>query len=193
MKIVFCLPGSSYQSGFFDSWMKLIATFDDHEYSYIRSEGSNVSLVRERCLHPFRNVLPKSKDPFYGEIDYDYIMWIDSDMIFKPEDFWKLIKNDVDIVSGCAKMNPNSYALEVYQDRLPVNGLIEVKWVGMAFMLVKKGVFEKVESPWFQTKVVDGKLVTEDIYFCKKAQEAGYKIWIDPTVNIGHIKPQVLI
>lgn len=38
--------------------------------------------------------------PFDGKLDYDYIMWIDSDIIFKPKDLDKLISNDVDVDSS---------------------------------------------------------------------------------------------
>jgi len=30
--------------------------------------------------------------------------------------------------------------------------------------------------------------VSEDVYFCAKAREAGFKIWVDPRVKVKHLK-----
>jgi len=167
------------------------------DYTYRRGAGSNVSYVRERCLRPLRPGTTRPKVPFFGELPYDYIMWIDSDIAFEPQHFWKLVENDVDIVAGAYKSDQETYSSEVYQ-RPPVNDLIEAVWAGMGFMLIKKGVFEKIEPPWFQTRTIDidtkkDQFVTEDIYFCQRAREAGFKIWINPEVAVGHMKEHLLI
>lgn len=69
-------------------------------------------------------------------------------------------------------------------------------WIGMGFMLVKKGVFEKLEYPWFYDDCVrHSNLIGnrgDDISFCKKAHEAGFKIYLDPEVRVGHQKLVVL-
>ena len=33
---------------------------------------------------------------------------------------------------------------------------------------------------------------SEDVGFCLRARENGYKIWVDPTVCVGHEKTVVL-
>jgi GT2 family glycosyltransferase len=80
-----------------------------------------------------------------------------------------------------------------------INGkedLIEVSYTGMGFMLVKKGVFESMEYPWFrpiEKQIGDAVDFTmEDVAFCLKAAEAGFKVFIDPTVRVGHEKKIVL-
>ena len=51
------------------------------------------------------NVLNGIKQkPFQGKIDYDYIMWIDSDQVFNVEMFKRLLSYDVPVVSGCYLM-----------------------------------------------------------------------------------------
>ena len=67
---------------------------------------SNVYHVRNMCLGGDVTKGARQK-PFQGNIDYDYIMWIDSDMVFKPEDFTALINTlwvpttfDLKYVSG---------------------------------------------------------------------------------------------
>lgn len=74
--------------------------------------------------------------------------------------------------------------------------LVEVAYTGMGFMLVKRGVFEKLEYPWFrpiEKKIGDMVDFTmEDVAFCLRAKEAGFKIFIDPAVKVGHEKNVVL-
>ena len=70
-------------------------------------------------------------------------------------------------------------------------GLQEVGSVGMGVMLIKANVFAKLAEPWFETPWRHDKrgYIGEDVFFCKKAREAGFKIWIDHDVSkeIGHI------
>jgi hypothetical protein len=62
----------------------------------------------------------------------------------------------------------------------------------MGFMLVKKGVFEKLEYPWF--KPIEKQIGTmvdftmEDVAFCLRAKEKGFQIFIDPKIRPGHVK-----
>ena len=152
--------------------------------------------------------------PFDGKIDYDYIMWIDSDQIFSFEQIQKLISYDKDIVSGiyktengqnfaCVKdwnqdhyKKHGSFYFLQQEDCANHRGLMEVQYNGMGFMLIKKGVFEKVEYPWFrQMKKQVGDLeeyCSEDVAFCQLAREAGFKIFIDPQMVVGHEKMRVL-
>jgi hypothetical protein len=75
--------------------------------------------------------------------------------------------------------------------------LIEVNYVGMGLMIIKKGVLESLEYPWFIGWPIeyekDGELyrgmVREDAGLCRRLQEKGYKIYVDPCVNIKHLKP----
>jgi hypothetical protein len=57
-------------------------------------------------------------------------------------------------------------------------------------MLIKREVFEGMSEPWFDMpwQTTRG-YMGEDVFFCKKAQELGYKVYIDHDVSheIGHI------
>jgi len=96
MKVIFCLPGNNYTAPFFTSWNWLMFWMKDNNVMPIiaMSGGSNVSKVRDRCLRPPSSKPAKPKLPLYGDVDYDYIMWIDSDMHFFPDDFQKLLDRD---------------------------------------------------------------------------------------------------
>jgi GT2 family glycosyltransferase len=156
----------------------------------------------------------KSQKPFDGKLDYDYLMWIDSDCLFTPQHFIRLLSHEKDIVSGIYLMDGGTAFASVldwdeeyfkknqcFQFLTPndVQGkddLIEVSYTGMGFMLIKKGVFESMEYPWFRPiekrigDMVD--FTMEDVGFCLTAKEKGYKVWIDPQVRVGHEKKVIL-
>lgn len=74
---------------------------------------------------------------------------------------------------------------------LPV-GLAEVDFCGMPIMWIGREVFERAEQPWFGTNV-DGADVTHDVFFARRAKQAGFKIKVDTTVQCDHLmKPRVV-
>ena len=126
----------------------------------------------------------------------------------------KLISHNTDIVSGVYLMEDGKslatvkewdeeffiknrhfrfMAAEEIKDK---KELIEVAYTGMGFMLVKRGVFEELEYPWFRPvekqigDMVD--FTMEDVAFCLRAREKEFKILIDPAVRVGHEKKIVL-
>lgn len=42
--------------------------------------------------------------------------------------------------------------------------------------------------PWFRTAIANGEEVSEDQFFCLKAQSLGYPIHVDTSVKTGHVK-----
>jgi GT2 family glycosyltransferase len=73
-----------------------------------------------------------------------------------------------------------------------------VDYTGFGWVLIKKGVFENLEYPWFAPKmqVFDSGEVQdmcgEDVSFCLDAKEAGYEIWCDPKIRVGHEKTRII-
>jgi hypothetical protein len=73
-----------------------------------------------------------------------------------------------------------------------------VDYTGFGWVLIKKGVFENLEYPWFAPKmqVFESGAVQdmcgEDVSFCLDAKEAGFEIWCDPRIRVGHEKTRVI-
>ena len=220
--IVFCLPGRNFSNNFLLSWSELLLNLFRMGFQIRISQKytSNVYYVRNMCLggDVMRGIEQK---PFDSKLDYDYIMWIDSDQVFTTEHFLSLLKHDKPIVSGLYLMDggkqyatvkdwdldffrKNSYfqflTPEVVQDfqKNNPNELMEVEYTGFGFMLCKKGVFESLQYPWFspiyERTIAEGVVdfCSEDVSFCKKVLAKGYKIHIDTTVVVGHEKSIVL-
>ena len=163
MKIIFCLPGASFSGRFLQCWTELLGELPKVGISFGLSQQylCNIYHVRTKCLGASLDRGTNQK-PFGGEIDYDYIMWIDSDIVFKPEQFFKLIDHDRDIVSGLYMMQDNiNYATVEHMDEISLQTmftivlqrkdikkkvscfeLIILEWVE----LCQKGVFESLPT-----------------------------------------------
>ena len=85
--IVFCLPGRTFSNNFLLCWSELLMTCIKNNINPLVScsYDSNVNFVRSKCLG-YDVLRGKDQKPFDGKLDYDYIMWIDSDIIFKIEE-----------------------------------------------------------------------------------------------------------
>ena len=131
-----------------------------------------------------------------------HVLFIDSDMRFPHDMIERLLQHDLDIVAtNCARRRmPTGPTAQIYKENgerelvytMPEStGLQEVGSVGMGVMLIKANVFAKLAEPRFETPWRHDKrgYIGEDVFFCKKARDAGFKIWIDHDVSkeIGHI------
>ncbi len=216
MKVIFCLPGKQFSGRFISCWSTLlvfaiksgIECYVRNLYSSNVYHGRNLILSEQKTgnLKQFIYVKPLES------VDYDYLMWIDSDMIFKPVDFRKLIEYDIPIVGGVARNGPKgqiaagdfseageiSFHTEQGIKEVERNeqGLVKVGWTGFAFVCIKKGVFESMPYPWFRPvlRVVDKNIFfpSEDIGWCISAKKYGWDIFVDPEMKIGHEKSIVL-
>lgn len=130
--------------------------------------------------------------------DCTHVLFIDSDMTFPQDMVGRLLAHDKDIVAtNCARRRmptgPTARGLDaqlVYS--MPEStGLEEVESIGMGVMLISRKVFESLSEPWFETPWRTDKrgYIGEDVFFCRKARAAGFKIYIDHDVSkeIGHI------
>jgi hypothetical protein len=209
--VVFCIPGDNFSGKFLECWTELVAWCLKNNIQPIlsRRQSNNIYYVRNMCLAA-DVTRGKGQKPFNGKIEYDFIMWIDSDILFTPAQFQRLLDHDKDIVSGVYAMeggkliatvkewDEETFKKQGYFDFMTLdelNGkkdLIEVAYTGMGFMLVKKGVFEKLEYPWFKPlekqigDMVD--FTMEDVAFCLRIQEKGIHVLVDPQVRVGHEK-----
>jgi len=65
---------------------------------------------------------------------------------------------------------------------LPAQGaLLELDACGFGCVLIHREVFEKIEPPWFMWDKS-----SEDLFFCRKAKEAGFEIYGDMGCVVGH-------
>jgi hypothetical protein len=215
MKIVFCLPGRSYSREFLLAWSDLLiqATNKGHQCMISQQYSSVVHFARARCLGGDVLKGPDQK-PFQGKVDYDAIMWIDSDMVFKPEDFFNLIESPHDVTAGLYMMEDLQNLAVVKDwdtDHFSKTGTfkflsppdlenepqyVPVSYAGMGWMLIRKGVLEDLKYPWFWSPLQEiGDLVdmsSEDVALCKAMTAAGHQVYIDKKIRVGHQKSMII-
>lgn len=72
---------------------------------------------------------------------------------------------------------------------MPTTGLMEVEAMTNSGMLVHRRVFEAMPYPWFEIGQVDTQHLSEDVYFCAKARNLGFRLYVDVDMPIGHLSP----
>jgi len=127
-----------------------------------------------------------------------HVMFIDYDQTFPENGITTLLGRDKDIIGGCYNRRafPLQTTVEASVDGGPVHflkpdevpkELFRCSVVPTGFMLIKMEALKKITPPYFSFDSLEGKLVGEDVYFCRKANLAGVEVWADPTIKIGHI------
>jgi hypothetical protein len=78
---------------------------------------------------------------------------------------------------------------------------MKVDYSGMGWMLIKSGVVEKLQYPWFtsetQTILADDgstivELYSEDVTFCLALAKVGVPIMLDTNIRVGHQKHMII-
>lgn len=216
LNVLFCLPGDNYSGKFIQSWTRLLIWCLGHGINceIFQMYSSNIYHVRE-CFLSYNVILDTKKVKAFGGKNYDFVFWLDSDQIFLPEQFHQLLLHDCDIIGAAIRVQMNDeYAfgwidkdlLEKknelkrwrVQDMEHIKEPFEVDYAGLAFTLVKRGVFESLEFPWFEpvpySEYIPGKVgfMGEDMSICHRLRKKGFRIYIDPQVKVGHEKKIVI-
>lgn len=138
------------------------------------------------------------------------LLFIDSDVIAKPEDILRLMaqSGDKDITAGSypRRAKDKKFFMDLYFDEnneLEFDGaMMRIQRVGTGFMLVRRHVIEAIAAKSqkylgqdgigqvanvFEFTMLDGKFVGEDYSFCDKARAEGFKVWLDVEISLPHV------
>ncbi|MFA6134726.1 MAG: hypothetical protein WC869_11990 [Phycisphaerae bacterium] len=127
-----------------------------------------------------------------------HILFLDSDMRFPPDTLLRLLSHDQDIVAAnCVQRafptRATAWAAGAHVfTEADSTGLEEVESIGTAVMMIKASVFGAMKPPafFFEPKPDDAfSFLGEDQYFCRKARECGFKVWIDHDLSqhVAHV------
>lgn len=170
LRVVFAMPGRTFSREFLISWSGLLSECIGRGVTPILSQhySSVVHFARSKCLGADVTQGADQK-PFQGKLPYDYIMWIDSDVIFNPADFFKLLESPHDVTCGLYMMDDRKSFAAVkdwdiahfqengtfrFLDQAAVDATLDERYVpvsysGMGWMLMRAGVMEGLAYPWF--------------------------------------------
>lgn len=164
-----------------------------------------ISMV-DRCVtHYARNIISNKFIDGAEEHWGEYLLWIDSDQVFDPESLNEMIRTmneypEIDILGALIfkrvyPHTPTFYKVSKFdKDRYePVlgsakNSVVECDAIGCGFTLIRRSVFAKMSKPFYKFDNMLG----EDLYFCRKAKELGFRIFCHTGVKVGHISDVII-
>lgn len=133
---------------------------------------------------------------------FDYLFSVDSDIAFAPDTLTKLLAHDRDVVCGLyIQRKPGQHILEVYEPnahggvsnipygKIKGQGLVEIAGCGFGCTLVKAEVMRAIGYPQFEyhSALNHDNTISEDVDFCRKARNKGFKLWADTSILCRHI------
>lgn len=147
------------------------------------------------------------------ETDCEQLVFLDNDVFWRDSDLDRLIRHDRDIVAGIypLKNDKEDYPVKTLPGERwsEADGLVEVEGVPTGFLKIKRRVFETLYPtvPHHKSKEdAYGRMMIPVIFertlnghsrrggdyeFCRKAREAGFKIYVDPMMELGHVGNKV--
>lgn len=170
---------------------------------------SNIHLSRNTYTHYARNKLVWEA----VNTKATHLMFIDSDMSFPIDGVDRLIERGENIIGGLyfKRVVPIHPIIKIVRDNkitdmkfkeIPsFEKPFEVDAIGTGFLLINMDVFKKMEPPFFshaspkefgmEEIPFPNNEIGEDVAFCLRAKKAGFKIWCDPTIKLGHIGERI--
>jgi hypothetical protein len=145
---------------------------------------------------------------------FDELMWIDSDIVFDPDDVDKLRRHDQPLVCGIyPKKGCRQFACAFLPDTREVlfgrrGGSIELLYCGFGFVHTRRVVYETMQRelrlpecnqrfkglplvPYFAPLIVgEGEqawYLAEDYSFCERARRCGFRIMADTSIRLWHV------
>lgn len=127
-----------------------------------------------------------------------HVLFLDSDLTFPSDLLDRLVKADKDVVAvNYSRRTIPSVPTAFIDGEGPLytetdsKGLVEVTHCGMGAMLIKAHVFDGMKQPIFKFDDRPGNIdfVGEDVVFCRKVREAGFKVYVDQDLSqaVGHV------
>lgn len=140
------------------------------------------------------------------EGEYDDLVWIDSDIEWQPEWFFKLLEYTYDVVGGTyrKKGDKEEYVLRQFETGLIKidENLYEVSGLGTGFVKMSRAALQylwdnsesyidpkdgKERKMICDVQIIDNSLYSEDIVMFRKLAEGGFKTYLDASMTCNHI------
>lgn len=151
-------------------------------YEHYFEAGASVAINRNKIIERAR-------------LENESLLLIDSDIVF-TKDQAKRIEHYLsryDVICGVYKLGFPPFPPHTYKDNqwyLPEK-LEEVDGCGGGFLGISKQVVQTVPEPFTHIEDDWGHDKGNDVSFCERVKEHGFKIYCDPEINVGHIRPQI--
>ncbi len=144
---------------------------------------------------------------------FDELMWVDSDVVFSPDDVERLRSHQLPFVCGIYPKKSRREFAAAFPPGAPSvqfgrgGGLTEIRYCGFGFNHTRRAVYDAIQEklalpvcnrrfgsplvPYFAPLVAaDGSgpwYLGEDYAFCERARLAGVKVMADTTIRLWHV------
>jgi len=156
--------------------------------------GLGVKYVSSSLIPSSRYLLAKQA----LESGATHLLFLDSDMAFPPDTLVRLIRHDEDMVGVNYLGRRPPHAVTAWIDRThPVvttkesTGIVKAWRTGFGVVLIKAGVFENLQPPYFEIPFIPEKdeFLGEDYFFFDAAKKVGIDLYIDQelSLEVDHI------
>jgi hypothetical protein len=204
-RVHICMPcyGGMLTESCFMSYIKWANTCRQLGIDWTMETMTNESLISRA-----RNTLTAK---FLNNKESTHLMFIDADIGWEPWHLLVMLNRDVDVIGGLYPMKslPVKWCVNGFEGAEEgADGLQEVSKTGTGFMLIKRGVFEKLDAhpatrpfandiglpaelnpymkTYFDTAVRENRYYSEDWTFCENWRDLGGKVWVDKRVLLKH-------
>lgn len=186
MKLLIGVPTLDYvDAEFVKCLSKLLMYLKDQgiDFDLMIESGTLVYIARDRIAHKAINER------------YTHVLWLDSDMIFQENILERLLLSGEDFVTGIYHARRKNYASVIFKeigkksverfDTYP-GEMFQIAGCGFGCVLTSVHLLSNVFL-LFNTCFTPLPSLGEDIAFCKRATDLGFKLWCEPSVVCGHM------
>lgn len=180
-------------------------------FSYAAACGIQLSIIKSGSAFPL------NRDFVLDEFlkgDWDKLLWIDSDMVWKPADFAAMVAIsclpgvDVAMATYPTKSEEVKYHFDIPEGakRHPQVDIIECNGGGLGFTIVNRKPLEDLTKDLpetvfpstgdkfkrvFRFDDPNGILRGEDYAFFSDLKALGHTVWLVPFIELGHVGQKV--
>lgn len=164
--------------------------------SIVYANGFNAVQARTRLIE------------YAASDDADWVLWLDSDHVYKADDLYALIKKCGDkglrmlsatyFLKGAGRISCHTRfdpAKGHFKPEELTGDVMDCDVIGFGFLVMRgdfvKEMFAQFGKDLFKMDNTDN--TTEDVYFCRKVKEVGYPVCFDSSVIVGHLTTVVNI
>lgn len=162
-----------------------------------------VSFLMGSLIYDSRNKLAG----YALQMEADYILWLDSDMVFRPDTLERMIQvldehPEIDVLSGLYFRRAHPFTPVLYKSLEEADngevkfedyndipeGLFEIAGCGFGCVLMRTDcLFNMLDEDGLGRWFTPFRGAGEDVAFCIRATRAGYSIYCDPSIDCGHM------
>ena len=189
--VMICIVGDTFSSNFLKCWTEFLGYCLTHQIRPMLSNitGTSFFIEKNKCLL-CKEDGDESQVPFQNKINYDYVLWLSSKCVFQANILDRLIEIDEPVVTPLCLNSQNinqmnfiehldfetaqEYAY-VSRDIVEAIQKSNVEFLKVDYFdinqctLMKKGVLEKIQYPWFG----------DETFFFKKCKQHDIHLFMD--------------